>query len=142
MLLYIADLAPEKRLAPPQGTIARYHLTEWLTFIATELHKQFWPMFVPGTPHAIESRQRGKVGDRFLYLQDVLEDRGYLLGETFSVADAYLFVMLQWCDKFGIDLHLFPNLDDYEFRVAQRPAVQAAMRAEGLALRHEFKRSA
>lgn len=142
VLQYIADLAPEKRLAPPPGTIGRYHLAEWLNFIATELHKQFWPMFVTGTPRAIESRQRGKIGDRFLYVQDVLNDRGYLLGETFSVADAYLFVMLQWCDRFGIDLHLFPNLDDYEYRVAQRPAVQAAMRAEGLALRHAFKRSA
>jgi len=142
ILQYIADLAPDRRLAPPPGTIGRYHLAEWLNFIATELHKQFWPLFTPGTPHSVESKLRGKVGERLLYVQEVLGDRGFLLGETFSVADAYLFVMLQWGARWGIDLQLFPNLDDFEFRVAERPAVQVAMRAEGLSLRHDFKRSA
>ena len=142
VLQYIADLVPEKRLAPAPGTMGRYHLMEWLTFIATELHKQFFPMFVPGTPHSVESKQRGKVGERLLYVREVLTDRAYLLGETFSVADAYLFVMLQWGAHWGIDLQIFPSLDDYEYRVAGRPAVQDAMRAEGLPLRHEFRRSA
>ncbi|MBA3397570.1 MAG: glutathione transferase GstA [Deltaproteobacteria bacterium] len=139
---YIADLAPEKRLAPPNGTFARYHLQSWLNFISSEIHTQFSPLFAPDTPHAVAQKQRGKIAERFQYLQAVLSDRGFLMGETFSVADGYLFVMLQWCDKFGLDLQIWPNLDDYEQRIAQRPAVMSAMAAEGLAGRHHFRRSA
>jgi glutathione S-transferase len=86
--------------------------------------------------------QRGKISQRFLYAQDVLSDRAYLMGETFTVADAYLFVMLQWCGPNGIDLALYPNLDDYESRIATRPAVVAALAAEGLLSHHQSRRSA
>lgn len=133
---YIGDLAPEAHLVPPSGTFARYHLQEWLNFISSEIHKQFSPLFDASTPAAVAEHQRGKLGRRFLYLQDVLNDRAFLMGETFTAADAYLFVMLQWCNPFGIDLGLYPNLDDYECRIAQRPAVQAALAAEGLLDRH------
>lgn len=139
---YIADLAPDVHLAPPNGTFARYHLQEWLNFISSELHKQFAPLFDPSLPAAVAERLRGAIGRRFLYLQDVLDDRAYLMGETFTVADAYLFVMLQWCGPNGIDLGLYPNLDDYESRIAQRPAVVAALAAEGLLDRHRYRRSA
>ncbi len=142
VLQYIADLVPEQRLAPPNGTFARYHLQEWLSFISSELHKQFSPLWKRETPDRYAAVLRGKIGERFVYLQEVLTDRGFLTGETFTVADAYLFTMLQWCDKLGIDLQLFPNLDDYEQRVSQRPAVMAAMAAEGLAGRHHWRRSA
>lgn len=139
---YIADLAPEAKLAPPSGTFARYHLQEWLNFISTEIHKQFSPLFDGTTPPAVAERLRGRIGRRLLYLQDVLCDRAFLLGETFTVADAYLFVMLQWCEPHGIDLGLYPNLDDYESRIARRPAVHAALAAEGLLERHQYHRSA
>jgi glutathione S-transferase len=139
---YIADLVPDARLAPPSGTFARYHLQEWLSFISSEIHKQFGPLFDPKTPAQVAAHQRGKISERFVYLQDVLNDRAFLMGETFTVADAYLFVMLQWCQPHGIDLALYPNLDDYEYRIAQRPAVQAALAAEGLSERHRFRRSA
>lgn len=139
---YIADLAPDAHLAPPSGTFARYHLQEWLNFISTEIHKQFSPLFHAGTPAVMAERQRGAISRRFLYLQDVLDDRAFLMGETFTVADAYLFVMLQWCGPHGIDLGLYPNLDDYESRIANRPAVQAALSAEGLLERHRYRRSA
>jgi glutathione S-transferase len=139
---YVADLAPESHLAPPWGTFARYHLVEWLNFIATEIHKQFGPLFDNATPLAVAERLRGKIGRRFLYLQDVLNDRAFLMGESFTVADAYLFVMLQWCDPHGIDLALYPNLDDYEARIGRRPAVHAAMASEGLLERHQYHRSA
>jgi glutathione S-transferase len=142
ILQYIADLAPEKMLAPPNGTFARYHLQSWLAFVSTEIHKQFSPLFTPGTTEAVAAKQRGKVSERFMYLEDVLHDRGYLMGERFTVADAYLFVMLQWADRFHFDLQLYPNLDDYEFRIAQRPAVRAAMASEGLQGRHHWKKSA
>ncbi|MGN6106199.1 MAG: glutathione transferase GstA [Kofleriaceae bacterium] len=135
---YVADLVPEKRLAPPNGTFARYHLQEWLNFISTEIHKQFSPLFRSDTPAAYAEILRGRLGDRLIYLSDVLASRGFLMGETFTVADAYLFTMLQWGDRFGIDLAIYPNLDDYEFRISQRPAVRAALDAEGLPGRHQF----
>jgi glutathione S-transferase len=139
---YIGDLAPELHLVPPSGTFARYHLQEWLNFLSTELHKQFGPLFDATTPAAVAERLRGKIGGRLIYLQDVLEDRAFLMGETFTVADAYLFVILQWCPRHGIDLELYPNLDDYEHRIADRPAVEAALAAEGLLERHRYRRSA
>lgn len=132
VLQYIADLAPEATLAPASGTQARYRLQELLSFIATELHKQFGPLFDSKTPRAVASHQRGKISDRLLYLQDVLNDRAYLMGESFTIADAYLFVMLQWAGSHDIDLQLYPNLDDYEARIMERPAVQMALAAEGL----------
>ena len=139
---YIADLAPEARLAPPSGTFARYHLQEWLNFVSTELHKQFSSLINPRTPEAYAAIARSKIGERFLYLETVLDDRAFLMGETFTVADAYLFVMLEWCVPQGIDLGLYPRLDAYESRIANRPAVQAAMAAEGILEHHRYRRSA
>jgi len=141
VLQYIADLAPDKMLAPPNGTFARYHLMSWLTFISSELHKQFGPLF-HGAPEKVQAQQRGKISERFLYLEDVLTDRAFLMGERFMICDAYLFVMLQWADRFHMDLAMYPNLDDYEYRIWQRPAVQAAMGAEGLTGRHHYKKTA
>ena len=142
VLQYIADLAPEKNLAPPSGTFARYHLQEMLAFISSELHKQFGPLFAPETPAPVQERQRGKIGERLVYLQDRLADRGYLMGETFTVADAYFLVMLRWTERFGMGLQLWPNLDDYFHRVAQRPSVQAALGAEGLLPAQRVRRTA
>jgi glutathione S-transferase len=132
---YIADLVPDQLLIPAAGTFARYHAQEMLAFISSELHKQFSPLFMPDTPPSVQAVQRGKISSRLTYLQDVLADRAFLLGETFTVPDAYLFVMLQWGHKMGIDIPLWPILDDYEQRIAHRPSVEAALAAEGL-LRH------
>jgi glutathione S-transferase len=142
ILQYVADLAPDRTLIPVTGTFARYHAQEWLAFISTELHKQFGPLFKPKTPEATQTFQRGKIADRLLYLGDVLGTQGYLMGEHFTVCDAYLFTMLQWCGKFGIDLSLWPNVDDYETKLAERPAIVAAMAAEGLHGRHQIRKSA
>jgi glutathione S-transferase len=149
---YIADLAPDSHLAPPSGTFARYYLQEWLNFISSEIHKPFSLLSERSLsersigeralPAAAAERQRGNIGKRLLYLQDVLNDRAFVMGERFTVADAYLFVMLQWCGPHGIDLALYPTLDDYEARIAQRKAVQAALSAEGLRGRHALRRSA
>ena len=138
---YIGDLAPEAQLVPPNGTFARYRLQEWLNFIATEIHKQFGLLFDARTPAPVAEHQRGKIGRRFLDLQDVLNDRAFLMGETFTVADAYLFVMLQWCPALGVDLSLYPNLAEYHQRLADRPAVHAALSADGL-LDHRRYRTA
>ena len=142
IMQYLADQKPDSGLAPKNGTFERYQVQEWLNFLTSEVHKQFSPLFRPNTPEEYKPIAKENIAKRFDLIDQQLKGKDYLTGKQFTVADAYLFVMLQWCDRFGIDLHLFPNLDDYEFRVAQRAAVQAAMRAEGLALRHEFKRSA
>lgn len=138
---YIADLAPETHLAPPNGTLARYHLQDWLHFISGEIHPQLDLLFDARTPRSVAAQQRGRIGERLLYLQDVLNDRAFLMGETFTVADAYLYGMLRWCNPLGIDLGLYPNLDDYEHRIAQRTAVQRALSAEGLD-HHRYRRGA
>ena len=142
ILQYIGDLAPDAHLIPAQGTFARLHQQEWLNFISSEIHKQFGPLMDPKAPRAVEEKQRAKIGERFLYLQDVLSDRAFLMGESFTVADAYLFTMLQWCQSHAIDLQLYPNIDDYEARIAHRPAVIAALSAEGILAHHQYRRSA
>jgi glutathione S-transferase len=142
ILQYLGDRVPEKKLVPPNGSMVRYRLMEWLNFIATELDLQLQPLFLRDLSPRYGALLRGRVGNQLLYLQDVLEDRAYLMGETFTVCDAYLFTMLQWTRKVGMDLQLWPNLFDYEIRVAERPSVRAAFAAEGLNEQHNFKRSA
>jgi glutathione S-transferase len=142
VLLYVADLVPDKHLAPPGGTFTRYHMIEMLSFIATEVHKQFGLLWHPETPAPVQERQRGKIGEALLYLQDVLSDRAYLFGETFSVADCYMIPLLRWCERFGMSLPIWPNLDDYYQRMAERPTVAAALAAEGLLATPRMKRTA
>jgi glutathione S-transferase len=132
ILLYLADLVPDRQLAPATGSLARYQLYEWLSFIGTELHKPFGLLFRDDVAESSKSKVRGTLGERFLFLSDRLADRPFLLGERFTVADAYLYAMLRWCDQVGLDLPIWPNLDDYAFRVSHRPTVEAAIVAEGL----------
>jgi len=138
ILQYLADLEPDSGLAPPWGTFARYRLQEWLFFLSSELHKAFGPLFRPDTPDHIASRARGRIGERLAFIQNDFADRGYLMGETFTIADAYLYVLLTWCPKFGIDLALWPNLQDYEERISQRASVIEALAQEGLPIPHHY----
>ena len=126
------DVVTDKQLAPPNGSLARYHMQEWLSFVGSELHKPFCELFRDDVSDSFKSKVRGTIGERFLFLSDRLADRAYLLGERFTVADAYLYAILRWCDQVGLDLPIWPNLDDYAFRVFHRPSVQAALAAEGL----------
>jgi len=131
---YIADLKPASQLAPPCGTMPRYRLQEWLNYISTELHKQFSPLF-NGSARAPESwRQVVREGlfSRLDYVSDQLAERTYLMGEAFTVADCYLFTVLRWTRPVKIDLGRWPTLHGYAARVTRRPAVQAALAAEGL----------
>ena len=130
---YIADLAPTKNLAPANGTMGRYRLQEWLTFIGTELHKGFSPLFNPATPDAYKAIAKDKLLTRLAWVNTQLEGRDYLLGEHFSVADGYLFTVLNWAKPMAVDLSGFPALTAFHARVAARPAVQEALQAEGLA---------
>ncbi len=129
---YLADLAPEKQLAPANGTLARYQLQSWLTFIGTELHKSCSPFFNPAAPQAMKDLALANLERRLAYTAQQLEGRDYLLGD-FSVADAYLFTVLSWFRYLPLDLSAWPVLQAYQARVAARPAVVAALKAEGLA---------
>ncbi|MDT8990336.1 glutathione transferase GstA [Curvibacter sp. APW13] len=129
---YIADQVPAKQLAPANGTYERYKLQEWLTFIGTELHKTFSPLFVPGTPEATKTASVDRIHNRLKWVEGELAGKQYLMGDQFTVADGYLFTVTNWGQYVGVDLSVYPNLVAYRARVAARPAVQAAMKAEGL----------
>jgi len=132
ILQYIADRKPDAQLAPPAGTLPRYRLMEWLAFIGTELHKGFGPFFRPDSTEEIKAAARDKLGQRLAYTANHLASRQYLVGEHFTVADAYLYTILTWSRLAGIDLVAWPVLAAYRDRIQQRPAVQAARKAEGL----------
>jgi glutathione S-transferase len=129
---YIADQAPTRQLAPANGTMARYRLQEWLNFITSELHKTYSPLFNPAVPEEYKAIARSKLADRYRWLDTQLEGKSYLMGDTFGVADAYLFTVTNWAKHVGVDLAALKNVGAFTQRVAARPAVQEAMQAEGL----------
>ncbi|MFO1232940.1 MAG: glutathione transferase GstA [Paenacidovorax caeni] len=136
---YIADQVPDKQLAPANGTLARYRLQEWLTFIGTELHKGFSPLFNPATPEEYKPMVRERLLQRLQWVDSQLAGKQYLMGDQFTVADGYLFTVTNWTQPTKLDISGLANLAAYRERVGARPAVQAAMKAEGLA---EIKRTA
>ncbi|MGZ5179406.1 MAG: glutathione transferase GstA [Ramlibacter sp.] len=129
---YVADQVPTKNLAPANGTLPRYRLQEWLTFIGTEVHKAFSPLFMPAMPDEGKQIYRDRLASRFQWIDGQLAGKAYLMGEHFSVADAYLFTVTNWAKPMNIDLSAYPNLVAMRERVGARPAVQEAMKAEGL----------
>lgn len=129
---YIADLAPEKGLAPPAGTMARYQLQSWLNFIGTELHKGFGSLFNPAMPAEAKQIAKDRLLQRLTWVDGELAGKQYLMGDNFTVADGYLFTVTNWTKPLEMDVSSLANLAAYRARVAARPAVQAAMKAEGL----------
>ena len=129
---YIADRVPASGLAPAAGTMERYRMQEWLNFISTELHKQFSPLFDPACEDSLKARQIERLGTRLDWVCKQLGNRDYLMCGHFTVADAYLYTVLSWSRHVGIDLAKWPTLSAYSDRVAQRPHVREALRAEGL----------
>ena len=129
---YIADQAPAKKLAPANGTLARYQLQSWLNFIGTELHKSFSPLFNPAMPDEAKQLSKAKIAERLQFIDQQLAGKTWLMGDDFTVADGYLFTVTNWAQPMQIDLSGYKNLVAYRERVAARPAVQAAMKAEGL----------
>lgn len=129
---YLADLKPQSGLAPPAGTLARYRLQEMLGFINSEIHKTYSPLFRPDTPAETRAERQAYLLRRYAVIEKQLEGRKYLFGDTFTVADAYLFTTTSWAPHVKVDLSAFPNLLSFQKRVAARPAVQAALKAEGL----------
>ncbi|MGA7541375.1 MAG: glutathione transferase GstA [Steroidobacteraceae bacterium] len=129
---YLADLKPETGLAPPAGTMARYRLQEWLGYINSELHKTYSLLFRQDTAAQTRLEREGYLRKRYTVVEKQLESHPYLLGDTFTVADAYLFTITSFADVVKFDLSAFPNVRAFQERVFARPAVKAAMRAEGL----------
>lgn len=129
---YLADQAPAKNLLGPVGSMERYRALEWLNFIGTELHKGFSPLFSPDTPQDFKPTIQKRLLQRFTWVNEQLAHRAYLMGEQFTVPDAYLFTVAGWGKFVGVDLSSLAHLQAYLVRVGNRPAVQAALRAEGL----------
>ena len=129
---YLADLKPESGLAPPNGTLARYRLQEILTYINSELHKSYSPLFNPASTDEVKAERVAYLKRRYGYIEGILSRQPYLTGEQFTVADAYLFVVTHWARIVKLDLGEFEALAAFQQRVAERPAVQQAMREEGL----------
>ena len=130
---YLADQKPASGLAPAAGTMDRYRLQEWLTFIGTELHKSFSPLFNKASSDDVKNTAKASINKRLAWLNDQLAGRQYLMGGKFTVADAYAFTIVNWTNFVGIDLKDYPNLGAYMARVGGRPKVHEALKAEGLA---------
>ena len=129
---WIADQVPEKKLAPPAGTMARYRLQEWLNFITAEIHKAAGVLFNPAMPEEAKTIYRTKINERYAYVDKQLEGKQFLMGDDFTVADCYLFVVSNWAKPLNVDLSPYKNVGAYLQRIAARPTVQAAMKHEGL----------
>ena len=129
---YIADQVPASGLAPAAGTWERYKLQEWLSFISSELHKGFSPLFNPATPEDYKPLVKERLLQRLTWLDGELAGKDYLMGSTFTVADAYLFTVTNWAGFVKLDIAALANLAAVRARIAARPAVLAAMKAEGL----------
>ena len=129
---YIGDKSPASGLMPAAGTMARYRQIEWLNFVSTELHKSYSPLFNPAMPEEGKAVYRERLKGRYKYVNEQLEGKQYLMGDTFTAADAYLFTVTSWAKHVGVDIAGLANVQAYMGRVGARPAVQAALKAEGL----------
>lgn len=127
---YIADQRPESALAPAAGTMERYRLQEWLNYLATEIHKPYWPLF--HGPDAEKPGTKERLEQQFGWVERKLGTRPFLMGERFTVADAYLLTMVNWMRPAGLDPTRWPRLKEYRARLSERPSVRAALEAEGL----------
>ena len=130
---YLADQKPESGLVPPPGTLERYRVQEWLGYINSEIHKNYSPLFNPATSEDTRKEKIDYLRRRYDLIEQRLATHTFLAGEGYTIADVYLFVVTNWARAVKLDLAEFPNLLAFQKRVAARPAVQAALRAEGLA---------
>jgi glutathione S-transferase len=130
---YLADRKPEAGLLPAAGSMERYRVQEWLNHITSELHKSYTPLFNRDAPEDYKKIARANLAKRYRRIDEHLKGKAYLMGDRFSVADAYLFTVTNWAGHVAVDLAEFPNLQAFQKRVAARPGVQEALKAEGLA---------
>jgi glutathione S-transferase len=130
---YLADRKPEAGLLPAQGSMDRYRVLEWLNHITSELHKTYTPLFNPQAPDEYKKIARANLAKRYRRIDEQLKGKSYLMGDRFTVADAYLFTVTNWAGHVEVDLSEYPNLQAFQKRVAERPGVKEALKAEGLA---------
>ena len=129
---YISDLVPDKQLAPANGTFARYQLQSWLNFISTELHKGFSSIFSTINPDEIKDKWRVSLKNRFSWVDENLSRHPYLMGDAYTVADAYLLTVSNWSNLANLDIKDLDHLQSFRRRILSRSAVHSAMKAEGL----------
>ncbi len=132
IMQYLADSTPESQLLAPTGDLARYKTLEWLNFIATELHKGFTPLFRPDTPEEYKPVVRTTLEKKLHFVNDALNGKSWVAGEHFTIADAYLYNVLRWARAVKLEMSELANIEPYMARVSARPAVAAALAAEGL----------
>jgi len=132
ILQYLADQKPESNLAPKAGTIERYRVQEWLNYITSEVHKGFSPLFNAANDPAVKEYALANLKKKFDWINAQLTGKKYLTGDTFTIADSYLFAVVNWGNGVGIDLSAWPALKEFHARVAARPKVKEAMEAEGI----------
>ncbi|TCC80621.1 glutathione transferase GstA [Citrobacter braakii] len=132
IMQYLADTVPDRQLLAPTSSLSRYKTIEWLNYIATELHKGFTPLFRPDTPEDFKPTVRALLEKKMQYVDDALQDNQWICGSRFSIADAYLFTVLRWAYAVKLNMAELSNIDAYMARMAERPAVAAALKAEGL----------
>lgn len=132
IMQYLADSVPDRQLLAPVGSIARYKTLEWLNYIATELHKGFTPLFRPDTPEEFKPTVRALLEKKLQYVDESLQDGQWICGPRFTIADTYLFTVLRWAYAVKLNMDGFKHIADYMKRVSERPAVAAALKAEGL----------
>ena len=133
IMQYLADLKPGSELLPKLGSMARYRVLEWLGFINSEVHKQFSPLFMPGSSDAAKADARANITKKLGFIETHLAGKTYVAGDHFTIADAYTFVVLNWTNFVGIDLQPYPNIQAFMKRIGERPKVKDALKAEGLA---------
>lgn len=129
---YLGDQKPQAGVVPAAGSMERYRLQEMLGFINSELHKSYSPLFNPNTKPEQAEERKEYLRKRYKYLDGLLANREYLVGNRFTAADAYLFTVTNWAQYVKLDLAAFPNIQAFQKRIAARPAVQKAMKEEGL----------
>lgn len=132
IMQYLADTVPDRQLLAPTSSLSRYKTLEWLNFIATELHKGFTPLFRPDTSEEYKPTVRALLEKKMQYVNESLKDEQWICGPRFSIADAYLFTVLRWAYAVKLNMEGLSNIDAYMARMAERPAVAAALKAEGL----------
>lgn len=129
---YIADRVPDRQLLAPVGTVARYQTLEWLNYVATELHKGFTPLFRPDTPEDYKTTVRAQLEKKLQYIDESLQDKQWLNGHRFTIADGYLFTVLRWAYAVKLNMEGYRHIGAWMKHIAARPSVAAALEAEGL----------
>lgn len=132
IMQYVADQKPESGLLPRTGTLERYRVLEWLNYITSEVHKTFSPLWNPNADPKVKQYFQAQLDNRLKWVESRLAGKKFLTGDTFTIADAYLYTVINWAYFLGFGLDAWPVLKEYHARVTARPSVQAALEAEGL----------